>query len=57
MAEFKFEPPLELAGTPKVIRSLGEAVAFVRAYKGSRRPMVKDRILHRLEGARTAQEQ
>jgi hypothetical protein len=58
MAEFRFEPPLELAGTPKVmVCSLDEAADFVRAYKGTRRPMVQDSVLHRLEGASTTQEQ
>jgi hypothetical protein len=34
MTEFKFNPPLRLAGTPNVfIRSLDEAADFVRANK------------------------
>jgi hypothetical protein len=58
MTEFKFDPPLQLAGTPKgMIRSLDEAADFVRAYKGTRRPMVQDSVLHRLEGASTAEGQ
>jgi hypothetical protein len=57
MTEFKFDPPLRLAGTPNAfIRLLDEAADFVRAYMGSR-PMVQDSVLHRLEGASTTQEQ
>jgi hypothetical protein len=49
MTEFKFDPPLQLAGTPKVmIRTLDESADFVRAYKGTRRPMVQDSVLHRV---------
>jgi hypothetical protein len=58
MAEFRFEPPLRLAGTPKVmISSLDEAADYVRAYTGARRPMSQDGVLRRLEGAGTAEQE
>jgi len=58
MAEFRYNPPLQLAGTPTVIiSSLDEAADFVRSYQGARRPVRQDGVLHRLEGASTAEEQ
>jgi hypothetical protein len=58
MAEFKFDPPLQLAGTPNAfISSLDEAADFVRAYKGSRRPGRQDGVLHGLEGTSTAEQE
>jgi hypothetical protein len=39
------------------VQSLDEAADFVRAFKGSRRPMVQDSVLHRLEGASTDKEE
>jgi hypothetical protein len=57
MAEYEFEPPLRLAGTPNVfIESLDEAADYIRAYKTARRPMTQDGVLHRVEAATTAQE-
>jgi len=58
MAEFKFEPPLKLIGTPKVtVRTLDDAADYLRAYKGARRPVTQDSVLHRVEGANTTAEQ
>jgi hypothetical protein len=58
MAEFKFEPPLKLIGTPNVrVRTLDDAADYLRAYKGARRPVTQDGVLHRVEGADTVEEQ
>jgi hypothetical protein len=58
MTEFRFDPPLQLAGTPTVmIRTLNEAADFVRTYKSSRRPLVQNSVLHRLDGASAPLEQ
>ena len=40
-----------------LIHSLDEAADFVRAYKGARRPMTQDGVLHRLEAASTAEQE
>jgi hypothetical protein len=51
-----FEPPLELAGTPPVlIRSLNDAVVFLRGYPG-RWPATRNLILRRLDIASTERE-
>ena len=56
MAEFRYNPPLQLAPTV-IISSLDEAADFVRSYQGARRPVTQDGVLHKLEGASTAEEQ
>jgi hypothetical protein len=58
MAEYRFDPPLRLAGTPNVlIHSLDEAADYMRFYEGARRPMTRDSVLHHIEGAKSADEQ
>lgn len=58
MAEFKFEPPLKLVGRPNVtVQSLDDAADYVRHYTGARRPMSRDSVLRRLEGATNAEQQ
>jgi hypothetical protein len=49
MSEFLFDPPLQLPGNVTV-RTLDDAAAFTRNYKTPRQPMVRDGVLHRLEG-------
>jgi hypothetical protein len=48
MAEFVFEPPVQLKGDVTV-RTLGEAADFARKYVGSRLPRRRDGILKGLE--------
>jgi hypothetical protein len=50
MAEFVFEPPVQLKGDVTV-RTLGEAADFARKYVGSRLPRRRDGILKGLEAA------
>jgi hypothetical protein len=50
MSEFRFEPPLTLKNRV-VVRSLDDAADIVRTYKHSRRPVLQDSVLHRLQGA------
>ncbi len=58
MSDFRFTPPLRLAGKlVTTVRSLDDAAAYVRAYKGARRPMTQDGVLHRIEGAKSEAEQ
>jgi hypothetical protein len=58
MTEFRFDPPLRLAGAPAVtVASLDEAAEFVRAYQGARRPVLQDGVLHQLEGADSGDQQ
>jgi hypothetical protein len=58
MVEFRFDPPLRLAGTPKVmISSLDEAADFVRTYRGARRPVSQGGVLRCVEAPGTADQQ
>jgi hypothetical protein len=50
MSEFRFDPPLTLKNRA-VVRSLDDAAAIVRTYKHSRRPVLQDSVLHRLQSA------
>jgi hypothetical protein len=53
---FRFEPALQLAGTPTVfILSLNDATGVLREYAG-RRPATRDSILRRLTAASSEQE-
>jgi hypothetical protein len=56
MSEFVFDPPLRLAGDVTV-RTLDDAAAFTRTYKTAQQPMVRDGVLHRLEGASSPEEE
>jgi hypothetical protein len=50
MTEYVFNPPLRLAGDVTV-RTLDDAAEFVRTYVGSKYPILRDGVLHSLEGA------
>ena len=54
--EYKFDPPLTLKGRI-VVFDLDDAAAFVRSYHSSKRPVMRDGLLRRLESADTACEQ
>jgi hypothetical protein len=56
MSEFVFDPPLRLAGNVTV-RTLDDAATFIRNYKTSRQPMVRDGVLRRLEAASSLEEE
>jgi hypothetical protein len=56
MAEFKFEPPIMLTNNVSV-STLDDAAECVRTFHGSRRPLVQESVLRRLEGADTPWEQ
>jgi len=58
MAPYAIDPPLQLAGNPNVfIRSLDDAVAFLKECTNARRPMSQRSVLRRLEGANRPAEQ
>ena len=50
MAEYQFHPPLTLKGHV-VVRSLDDAVRFMTGYRQARQPLMRERVLHQLEGA------
>jgi len=52
---FVFEPPLQLAGTLVVIRSLDDAAVFLREHAG-RWPVTRNLILRRVDAASTEHE-
>jgi hypothetical protein len=56
MKECEFEPPLTLKGDA-VMRTLADALRFVRRYGQARRPPMRDSVLHRLERADSETEQ
>jgi hypothetical protein len=56
MTEYKFDPPLTLAGNIVVV-TLEDAAAFVRGYKVSKRPVMQDGVLRRLERADSEHQQ
>jgi hypothetical protein len=56
MSEFLFDPPLQLPGNVTV-RTLDDAAAFTRNYKTPRQPLIRDGVLHRLEGASNPEEE
>jgi hypothetical protein len=56
MREYVFEPPLTFDGNV-VIRTLDDAVAFINRQADVRWPILRDGVLHRLEGAHAEDEQ
>jgi hypothetical protein len=50
MPEFRFDPPLTLAGNV-VVRNLDDAVRSMIGYREARRPGLQKSVLYRLEGA------
>jgi hypothetical protein len=56
MVDFKFNPPLTLKGNV-VVQTLDDAANFVRQYNDSRRPVLQDSVLRRLERANLEDEQ
>ena len=56
MTEYKFDPPLTLAGNIVVV-TLEDAAACVRGYKVSNRPVMQDGVLRRLERADSEHQQ
>ncbi len=52
---FQYKPALRLVGG-LVIRNLDEATEFARRYEASRNVVRRDSLVHKLEGARTAEQ-
>jgi hypothetical protein len=53
--EFRYKPALRLVGG-LVIRNLDEATEFARRYEATRNVVRRDGLVHKLEGAHTAEE-